>query len=81
MSDQSFDLREQIVRIDRDLAETEKLIAEARTFSAEHNKLAAEAANSWVARFVTPAALVIAAIGAVIAALPVLARAFGHACP
>ena len=33
----SFDLREQIVRIDRDLAETEKLIAEARTFSAEQN--------------------------------------------
>jgi hypothetical protein len=42
MSDSSLDLREQIARIDRARAETEKLSEETRKFVAEAHKLAAE---------------------------------------
>jgi len=42
MSDAQLDLREQIARIDRARAETEKLSEEARKFVAEQHKLMAE---------------------------------------
>ena len=62
-----LDMREQIARIDRAQAETQK-------FAAEQQKLAAEASNLRLTRFVTPVAAVIAALGALTAAAPVLMR-------
>ena len=55
-----LDMREQLVRIDRSLIETQKL--------------AAEASNLRVTRFVTPVAAVVAALGTLTAAAPVLMR-------
>ena len=69
-----LDMREQLARIDRAQIETQKFAAEAQKFAAEQNKLSAEAANLRVTRFVTPVAAVIAALGALTAAAPVLMR-------
>ena len=76
-----LDMREQLARIDRSLIETQKLAAQARKFAAEQNKLSAEqlkpfaeTANLRVTRFVTPVAAVVAALGALTAAAPVLVR-------
>ena len=65
-----LDLQEQIARIDRAQAET-------REFVAQQNKLAAEASNLRVTRFVTPVAAVVAAAGALTAAAPVIGRWLG----
>lgn len=42
MSDADFDIREQLARIDRNRAETQKLVEETLKFVAESHKLAAE---------------------------------------
>ena len=66
-----LELQEQIARIRRSQVETSKFVA-------EQNKFAAEAANLGIARFVTPIAAVIAAIGSLIAAAPVVFRLFNN---
>ncbi|WP_338661781.1 hypothetical protein VQH23_16290 [Pararoseomonas sp. SCSIO 73927] len=65
-----LDLDEQIARIRRAQAETDK-------FAAEQRKLSEEANNLRVARYVTPTAAVIAALAALTAAFPVIARWLG----
>lgn len=65
-----LDLDEQIARIRRAQAETDK-------FAAEQRKLSEEANNLRVARYVTPTAAVVAAMAALTAAAPVILRLFG----
>ena len=64
-----LDVREQIVRIDRAIAETEK-------FQAETRKLVSESLKTRRDRFLAPIALVIAGISVVASTVgPVVARA------
>lgn len=69
-----LDLREQIVRIDRAIAETHKLQAESDKFHAETLKLGRD---RWLAPFIAIATLVAAITGAV-AGFAALFRVYGH---
>lgn len=64
-----LNLAEQVARIERSQEETRKFVA-------EQHKLMAEASNLRITRIVTPTAAIVAAIGALTAAAPVLARWF-----
>lgn len=72
-----LNLAEQVARIERSQKETRKFVAEQHKLMAEQSKLLAEAGNLRVSRFVTPTAAIIAALGALTAAAPVLVRWFG----
>ena len=72
-----LNLAEQVARIERSQEETRKFVAEQHKLMAEQGKLLAETMNLRVSRFVTPTAAVVAALGALTAAAPVLARWFG----
>ena len=65
MSDavQEFDLRKELVSIDRDRAETQKLLAEAAKFKRE--------------RWIAPVTVAGALLAATVARLDVIARIFG----
>lgn len=64
MSDQpELDLRKELVRIDRDRAETQKLLAEAQKFKRE--------------RWIVPFSVIGAVLAAIVARLPELLKAFG----
>jgi preprotein translocase subunit SecY len=58
-----LDIREQIVRIDRNIAETQKLLAEGRKFNRE--------------RWIVPVTVLGAIIAAVVARLPEILHALG----
>jgi hypothetical protein len=57
-----LDLRAELARIDRDHAETQKLLAETRKFSAEQQKLMAEAGKFFAERRWQPVLAIVAAI-------------------
>lgn len=65
--DPELDRRERLIRIDR-------LREEGLRSSAEQRKLSVEAGNLLVTRYVTPIAAVLAAVAALVAAFPVVAR-------
>lgn len=69
-----IDLREQIVRIDRAIAESEKLREESRKFIAEQHKLAAEAAKLDRERWLAPALAIAAVIGGLLGAASFIAK-------
>lgn len=73
--------REAFARIDRAQAETRKFAAEQNKLAEEATKLAAEARKLDRDRSIAPLLLVIAALGAAIASIPVLARLFGMVWP
>ncbi len=73
MSD-ALNLRAQITRIDRSIAETEKLQEEIRKFVAEQNKLAAEARKIGRDYWLAPAGIVIAALSSLGALIAVLVK-------
>lgn len=66
---------------DRLSGEREKLAAEREKLTAERDKLLAEARKLDRDRFIAPFLLGVAAVGAAIAAAPVLARLFGIGWP
>jgi hypothetical protein len=61
--DHLLDIREQINRIDRSIAETEKLQAETRKFTAEQQKLISESRKLDRDRWLAPALAIVSAIG------------------
>ncbi len=69
-----LNLAEQVARVERSQEETRKFVAEQHKLITEQSKLLAETVPLRVSRFVTPTAVVVAAIGALIAAAPVLTR-------
>lgn len=77
--DINLDLREQVARIDRAIAETHKLQAESDKFGSEQRKLAAEAAklhrDRWLAPVLAAASFVVACGSVVISILTYLAHA------
>jgi hypothetical protein len=73
-----LDLREQIVRIDRAIAETEKFQAEQRKLIAEQQKYLAEALKlGWDARF-APYLAFAAVIGGLLGVATFIAHLIGH---
>ncbi len=71
-----LDLAEQVARVERSQEKTRKFVAEQHKLMAEQSKLPAETVTLRVSHFVTPTAAVVATIGALIAAAPVLTRSF-----
>jgi hypothetical protein len=65
-----LDLRAELARIDRDRAETQKLVEENRKFIAEHDKLLAEERklhrDRWLALFVITASLLSGVVVAIL---------------
>lgn len=73
-----LDLAELVARVERSQAETRRFVAEQHELMAERGKLLAKAMTPRVSRLVTPTATMVAALGALTAAAPVLARWFGR---
>lgn len=76
MSDIPADLglREQIARIDRDLAESAKLREEIRKFTAEQHKLDAEARKLDRDRWLAPALAIASVVGGLLGVASFIAR-------
>ncbi|MBV8592375.1 MAG: hypothetical protein JO212_20340 [Acetobacteraceae bacterium] len=69
-----FDLREQLVRIDRMLAETHKFQEETNKFAAEQRKLIAEAAKRNRERWWSPVLAITALIGGLLGLASFIAK-------
>lgn len=72
-----LNLREQIDRIDRQRAETQKLFAESQKLTAEQQKLFAESLKFNREIWIVPLTVAGAILAAVIARLPEILHAFG----
>jgi hypothetical protein len=64
-----IDIRAELVRIDRDRAETQKLQAETNKFVAEQRKLMAEGTKLMVDKYLAPLVLVASLLGGTIVAV------------
>lgn len=73
-----IDLRAELARIDRDRAETGKLLAEQLKFSAEQLKLRAEAEKLTWERWASPTLAIAAVFGGLLGAATFIARVMGH---
>lgn len=73
-----LDLRAEIARIDRDRAETQKLIEESQKLTAEQRKLIAEAQKLTWDRWLAPSLAIAAVIGGLLGVVSFIAHLMGR---